>query len=96
MMESPDLVALIPVDRAVAINKTPRWEMPARGLYKRLLQKAGGRVLRSDVGWAKPERDFSRLFPKDEWEKFEAAQQAAEKKKRVTIEPLFIEWSLGG
>jgi hypothetical protein len=79
----------------VAIKKTPRWEMPARGLYKRLLQKAGGRVLRSDIGWAKPEKDFPRLFPKGEWEEFEAAQQAAEKKKRVTIEPMFIEWSLG-
>ena len=96
MMESPDLVALIPVDRAVAIKKTPRWEMPARGLYKRLLQKAGGRVLRSDVGWAKPEKDFPRLVPKDDWAKFEAAQQEAEKKKRVVIDPMFIEWSLGG
>jgi hypothetical protein len=96
MMESPDLVALIPVDRAVAIKKTPRWEMPARGLYKRLLQKAGGRVLRSDIGWATPEKDFPRLFKKEEWEQFEAAQQAAEKKKRVAIDPMFIEWSLGG
>ena len=96
LMESPDLVALIPVDRAVAINKTPRWEMPARGLYKRLLQKTGGRVVRSDIGWAKPEKDFPRLFSKAEWDDFGAAQQAAEKKKRVTVGPLFVEWSLGG
>jgi hypothetical protein len=94
LMESPDLVALVPVDRAVAIKKTPRWEMPARGLYKRLLQKASGRVVRSDIGWAKPEKDFPRLFKKEEWAQFAAAQQAAEAAKRVTIDPMFVEWSL--
>lgn len=96
LMESPDLMALIPVDRAVAIKKTPPWQMPARALYKRLLQKTGGRVVRSDIGWAKPEKDFPKLFSQDEWDGFAAAQQAAEDDKQVSIGTLFVEWSLGG
>ncbi|MCA1561291.1 MAG: hypothetical protein LC804_13865, partial [Acidobacteria bacterium] len=57
LMQRDDLIALIPVDRAVAMNKVPPWHMPADGLYERLLAKARGRVLRSDTGWPaeKPE-----------------------------------------
>jgi hypothetical protein len=43
------LVALVPVDRAAATKPMPRpWHMPHPPLYRRLLQKAGGRVLSSD------------------------------------------------
>jgi hypothetical protein len=41
------LVALIPVDRKAALKPRP-WDMPHAPLYRRLLQKASGRVLRSD------------------------------------------------
>ena len=51
MMRSEDLLAMIPVDRKVALKKTPPWLMPAEALYKRLLIKTKGRVLRSDLGW---------------------------------------------
>ena len=44
-----DLTALIPVDRAAVSKHMPRpWHMPHPPLYERLLEKAGGRVLRSD------------------------------------------------
>jgi hypothetical protein len=43
------LIALIPVDQAAVRKKMPRpWHMPHTPLYRRLLEKADGRVLRSD------------------------------------------------
>jgi hypothetical protein len=51
-MSSPDLVAMIPVDRKVALGKKPhQWVMPADALYQRLVAKTNGRVVRSDTGW---------------------------------------------
>ncbi len=45
----PGLIAMIPVDRAAAQRNMPKpWKMPHEPLYRRLLQKAGGRVLRAD------------------------------------------------
>ncbi|QDU23285.1 ComEC/Rec2 family competence protein [Urbifossiella limnaea] len=47
----PGLIAMIPVDRAAAQREMPQpWKMPHQPLYQRLLQKAAGRVLRSDGG----------------------------------------------
>ncbi len=44
-----DLVAMIPVDQTAARKKMPiPWHMPHPPLYRRLLEKADGRVLRSD------------------------------------------------
>ena len=62
MMTSPALTAIVPVDRQVAMKKTPPWKMPARGLYRRLIEMTKGRVLRSDLGWAGPDPDFKDLF----------------------------------
>ena len=50
-MERDELVAMIPVDRKVALTKKPPWMMPAGPLYKRLVEKTRGRVVRSDTGW---------------------------------------------
>jgi hypothetical protein len=48
LMDSPDLVAMIPVDQEMALEK--RWlGMPFPGLLSRLREKARGRVLRSDA-----------------------------------------------
>ena len=89
LMTSPDLVAMIPVDRAVAVNKKPVWDMPARPLYRRLIEKARGRVLRSDTGWASADdEDFADLFAATEWAEWEAGQGAAD----VDVERLFVEW----
>ncbi len=49
LMTSPELTALIPVDAVVAGNK--QWKMPATALYKRLLEKTTGRLVRSDTLW---------------------------------------------
>jgi hypothetical protein len=49
LMDSPDLVALIPVDHDMAVKK--RWlGMPFPPLLARLQEKARGRVLRIDAG----------------------------------------------
>ena len=45
-MQSEDLIALIPVDRAMAQKK--RWNMPFPPLFRRLLEKTNGRVLQVD------------------------------------------------
>ena len=53
-MTADELTAFIPVDRAVALKRNPKgsWKMPAVPLYRRLLEKCNGRVVRSDIGWA--------------------------------------------
>jgi hypothetical protein len=86
LMASAELVAMIPVDRAVALNKA--WQMPARALYRRLIEKCKGRVLRSDTGWAvEDEEGFEELFGDDgDWDAWRAEQQAAD----VTVEPRVV------
>jgi hypothetical protein len=90
MMTSKELVAFIPVDRQVAIKRNPprSWQMPHRKLYRRLLERCEGRVVRSDLGWAAdagksaPERELRRLATKDEWAQWRANQQAS---RRVVV-----------
>lgn len=90
LMERDDLVALIPVDRSVALHK--KWDMPARALYRRLIEKAKGRVLRSDIGWAKDnDPDFKELFTKEEWSEIQSAQAGAEKNAGVVFDKIFVE-----
>lgn len=53
MMSSPELMAMIPVDRAKAESKTSKtnpkgWEMPEKNLFARLQERARGRVLLAD------------------------------------------------
>ncbi len=95
LMDSLEL-AMIPVDRKVALAKKPPWLMPARELYRALLAKAGGRVVRSDVGWAaRDDPDFQGLVSEDDaaqqWTAWEAAQQAAP----VEVKDLCVDWVVG-
>ncbi len=86
LMTREDLVAMIPVDRAVALNKTPPWQMPAEALYTRLLEKTRGRVLRSDTGF--PEASLRPpLVTQTEWDQ---ALTSAD----VSVAPLFVELRL--
>ncbi len=94
LMTHPELTAIIPVDRSVAMNKRPQWKMPARELYRNLISKAKGRVLRSDVGWARPDPDFPDLFTPEEWNGFTAEQQAAEQRGRIRIDVLHVDYEL--
>jgi hypothetical protein len=88
MQQEQELVAFIPVDRAVALKRNPpgAWKMPAAALYRRLLEKCQGRVVRSDTGWAddagnaqnKPvETEFTGVATPAEWTKWKKAQSAA-------------------
>ena len=86
LMEREDLVAMIPVDRKVALGKEPPWQMPAKALYKRLVEKTRGRVVRSDTGWPEDDDRPSGLTKK-EWQK-------AREESGITIEKMFIDFEL--
>jgi hypothetical protein len=94
-MEQNALVAFIPLDRKVA--KAKRWNtMPTRALYKRLMEKCNGRVVRSDIGWVRSGADdaeFDSMFV-EEWQGFAAEQQSFEHAQTVTFDPLFIDYVL--
>ena len=104
MMQMPkELTAFIPVDRAVALKRNPKgsWKMPARPLYRRLLEKCSGRVMRSDIGWAKDpaspdvdkavEKEFVGMAKPAEWAAWKKSQDKA---THVTVTPLFVDYVL--
>ena len=80
-MESPDLVALIPVEKEMAAKK--RWDMPFPPLYERLKEKARGRVIRVDDGLPGEGEAVKKFgLTAREWKEFEA---------RTTVDDLWIE-----
>jgi hypothetical protein len=64
LMTSPELVAMIPVDHAMALKK--RWDMPFQALLKRLLEKTSGRVVRIDTGVG----DKPKAVSSGQWKRF--------------------------
>lgn len=62
MMNSQELVAMIPVDEQFAAKKA--WKMPFQPLLSRLVQKTRGRVIRADRGVPSPE-DLTSLTQKE-------------------------------
>jgi len=101
MGRGDELVAFIPVDRDLALRKRPIWRMPAEVLYRNLLLRCEGRVVRSDTGWAAKSDLIHKRVPKvreiatdDEWQEWRASQEQAEKKKRVAIEKLYVDYVL--
>ena len=101
MQREDEMVAFIPVDRAVALKRNPKdsWQMPARPLYLHLLQHCQGRVARSDLGWADDaknaqskavEKEFEGLADAKPWKNWKQAQQKA----NVKVQPLFIDYVL--
>lgn len=102
MNREDELTAFIPVDRAVALGRHPQgsWRMPAVALYRRLLEKCQGRVVRSDTGWADDaanaadasvEGELAELAAAEEWARWRTAQQAS---TRVSIADLFVDFLL--
>jgi hypothetical protein len=100
MAREDELTAFIPVDRTLALTRNPKgsWQMPARPLYRRLLEKCQGRVARSDLGWAaKPtaeqaaESDFKDLAEDKEWAQWAKSQKAA---KHVRVDKVYVEYVL--
>ena len=74
--------------------------MPARPLYRRLLEKCQGRVVRSDLGWADDaanaqnpvvEEEFAHLGTAADWTTWKASQQAA---THVQVNKLFVDYVL--
>ncbi len=99
------LVAFIPVDRAVALTRNPKgsWRMPARALYRRLLDQCEGRVVRSDIGWAadaakaaskQTEAEFAGMASGAQWNLWQAEQSKLEKARRVVVDKLWVDWEL--
>lgn len=86
LMQSGDLVAMIPVDRKVALAKSPPWRMPADALYQRLIEKTKGRVLRSDTDWPAAEDRPDSIS--------ETAWNEARKDSGVIVTDLFIDYEL--
>lgn len=101
MMDNEDeLVAFIPVDRELALSRNPKgsWQMPARPLYLRLLQKCQGRVARADLGWAakatnnqETEKAFVDMADDSQWDKWNQSQNAAQ---HIEVHDLFIQYTL--
>jgi beta-lactamase superfamily II metal-dependent hydrolase len=71
MMESADLVAMIPVDQEWA-NNVMRWEHPAEKLLEKLKEKTRGRIIRTDdipSGDRPPEKPSNAT--ESEWKTFQ-------------------------
>ena len=105
MEQTSELTAFIPVDRAVALTRNPpdSWQMPARPLYRKLLEHTQGRVVRSDLGWAADsksaakhavEQAFDGMATAAEWATWAKAQKAAETSGSVKVSPLYVEYRL--
>ena len=99
MLKEEELTAFIPVDRAIALTRNPKdsWQMPARPLYRRLLEKCQGRVARSDIGLVRKgtgasasttEKEFDGMASDAEWNKWIANQDVATNTRQTD---LFIE-----
>lgn len=69
LMQSPDLVAMIPVDEEQAQGK--KWAMPFNPLLQRLTEKTQGRIIRSDSGLPEKPKDVPQL----QWDEFLAHAQ---------------------
>ena len=76
LMNSPDLVAMIPVDQQMAKQKG--WSMPFRPLLRRLEERCRGRIIRVDNG-VSPQGSGTNA----EWHRFEES---------VNATPLFVDF----
>jgi hypothetical protein len=87
MRQNRELTAFIPVDRALASDKSPKgsWKMPAAKLFRELLEACNGRVYRADVGWAgnfensaspENEQPLRSLATPQDWKRWKSAAEA--------------------
>ena len=88
-MESPDLVALIPVDQEMAERK--KWSMPFGPLYERLKQKTRGRVLRVDEGRLDETEAGRYGLTAAEYKAFKERTPEAPANQRIGARPLWID-----
>jgi hypothetical protein len=85
-MNSPDLVAVIPVNEVFAKN-SKHWEMPAAALFARLKELTRGRILRADAPWPAPDDVAPAGLSPQEWQQFLESV-------RIDQEGLFIDYYL--
>jgi hypothetical protein len=86
LMTSPDLVAAIPVDEIFARARKPKpWDMPASALYRRLLEKTKGRLLRSDRSWPSPNSKRPDTITSTAWSAFKESVN-------VSADELYIDY----
>jgi hypothetical protein len=90
LMRRADLVAMIPLDRAVASSKWPTASWPAEHVYAALLERTCGRALCSDTDWPDA-TDRPDSVPKGKWD---AARKDAEDAGVVVVAPLHIDFHL--
>jgi hypothetical protein len=83
-MDNPDLVAMIPIHRATAEDQ--HWEFPYPPLYKRLCEKARGRVLLAD---AKDRKELTK-----EAKKILSEEELSAFDESITFEKLYVEFSI--
>jgi hypothetical protein len=97
---SDDLVAMIPVDRAIALKPKGSgggWNFPWPPLEKRLLQRTRGRLIRADVALPPnpPTADIPGPLTQAEWDAFVAQIRKADTllpTERESLErPLYVE-----
>lgn len=81
MMSSPELAAMVPVDRKTA--KKMDWKMPFPSLWSRLMDKTKGRVLDRDRGLTPPSGGSAREVA--EWKRFA---------RRVDVQPWWIDYEI--
>lgn len=83
-MISPDLVAMIPVHRKTAEDQ--KWEFPYPPLWKRLKEKARGRVLLADdEDLSEIEEEAGKRLSSEEWQRFQ---------KAVKFNKLYVEYNI--
>jgi hypothetical protein len=83
MMLDRDLIAFVPVNKAMARKK--RWKMPFKPLHERLIEKARGRVVLADASEALPAGDELQGL---------TATERARFAKTVTATALYIDFAL--
>jgi hypothetical protein len=88
LMNSPDLVAMIPVNTVFAQAAPRHWKMPFSPLYDRLSEKCKGRVLQADKTWPGSEDLKPDALSTIEWQQF---------RDSVQLDPtgLFIDFIVG-
>jgi Metallo-beta-lactamase superfamily len=102
MRKNKQLTAFIPVDRAIALKRSPpgSWRMPAFELYRALLEACDGRVARADLGWAAEAKGINKadvegafigLGSSDDWNRWTASQKLS---VNVEIGNIFIQYLL--
>lgn len=100
MMDSPELVAMIPTNRAFAKTKRPPadgWKMPEKELMDRLEQKARGRVILADeTDTVNLEKRCRNLLPASKRKEFLGSVVFSPENFNGASSPLYVEYTIEG